>query len=121
MELKNHGRRRMGRGGHTMREHSSEAERLRLPRGLALLPLLAALWAVLLAAAPAAHAQATVVQGIVTFEKVPATAQGLRFNAIERRPAVAVAVQVVARTVPNSDTGLQVVGAGVTDDNGFYQ
>jgi hypothetical protein len=90
----------------------------RRPRGLAGLLILTGLWALSLTAAPAARAQDATVQGTLTYEKVPATAQGLRLGAIEPKPSPRVVVQVVA---PGNKSGFQIIARGVTDDNGFYQ
>lgn len=69
-------------------------------------------------AAPA-WAQDAVVQGTVNYEKVPATQQGLRFNAVQTRPAAGVNVWIVKST-PAGTPFTQLAG-GVTDENGFYR
>lgn len=77
--------------------------------------------AALVGAAPV-RAEGAVVQGFVTYEKIPATTQGLRFNAAERRPAVGVPVEVVVPTTPGTNLTINpVLGRAFTDANGFYQ
>jgi hypothetical protein len=86
------------------------------PRGLAGLPALVGIWLLALAAAPPAHARDATIQGTLTYDKVPATAQGLQLSAIERRPCAGVVVDLVA-----VKSGIEAIGRAVTDDSGFYR
>jgi hypothetical protein len=80
--------------------------------------LLAGLWLFVSAmAAPVpARAEDALVQGTVNYEKVPATLQGLRYNASQLRPVAGVTVSVIPSNSPTTP-----LGRGVTDENGFFQ
>jgi hypothetical protein len=82
----------------------------RLPRSAARLLCAAAS----LAAAGPAAAQTTLFRGTVLFEKVPASATGLRLDAPVRTPAAGVRVEVVA------SPSRRVLGSGFTDATGAY-
>jgi hypothetical protein len=105
-----------------MRERWLGAASTPWPRGWFAPLVLAGLWILALAAAAPARAQGAVVQGFVTYEKIPATLQGLRFSASERRPAVGVTLEVVVPTTPGANPPFNpVLGRAVSNESGFYQ
>jgi hypothetical protein len=67
-----------------------------------------------LAAARPAAAQTTTFRGAVLYEKVPVEATGLRLDALVRKPAAGVRVEVVA------SPSRRVLGSGFTDAKGAY-